>query len=66
MPGVSKCLTRAVPLHSKQPPAIVGRFVTSVGTVFADKLAAFPVESAAPAADGAERREPRSLAASSG
>ena len=55
-----------IPLHSKQPPATIGRFVTSVGTVFADKLAAFPVQSAAPAADGAERRERKSLAASSG
>jgi hypothetical protein len=39
-----------VPLRSKQPPATIARFVTSVGTVFANKLAAFPVQSAAPPA----------------
>src|ERR1017187_2581266 len=41
-----------VPLNSKQPPATVGRLVTSVGTVFANKLAAFPVQPPAPAGDG--------------
>jgi UDP-GlcNAc:undecaprenyl-phosphate GlcNAc-1-phosphate transferase len=29
-----------VPLHSKQPPATIGRFATAVGTVFADRLGA--------------------------
>jgi hypothetical protein len=48
-----------VPLHSKQPPATIGRLVTSVGTVFANRLAALPP-------DGAERRKLESLAASSG
>jgi hypothetical protein len=37
-----------VPMNSAQPPATIGRLVTSVGTVFADKLAAFPVEPANP------------------
>jgi UDP-GlcNAc:undecaprenyl-phosphate GlcNAc-1-phosphate transferase len=55
-----------IPLHSKQPPATISRFVTSVGTVFADKLAAFPVQSAAPAVDGAEHQKPKSLTAISG
>ena len=35
-----------VPLRSAQPPATIGRLVTTVGTVFADKLAAFPVPTA--------------------
>jgi hypothetical protein len=55
-----------IPLHSKQPPASIARFVTSVGTVFANKLAAFPVQFPAPAVDGAEHQKPKSLAASSG
>jgi len=48
-----------VPLQAKQPPATVGRLVTSVGTVFADKLAALPVRPTAPS-------NTRSLAASAG
>ena len=32
-----------VPLNSAQPPATISRLVTSVGTVFANKLAALPV-----------------------
>jgi len=42
-----------VPLYSAQPQATIGRLVTTVGTVFADKLAVFPVHSAAPSTDGA-------------
>lgn len=42
-----------VPLNSTQPPATVSRLVTTVGTVFANKLAGFPVQPAAPpSADG--------------
>lgn len=37
-----------VPLNSPQPPATISRLVTSVGTVFADKLAALEVHLAAP------------------
>lgn len=33
-----------IPLHSEQPPQTIGRLVTTLGTVFADKLAAFPVD----------------------
>ena len=43
-----------VPLRAKQPPAIIGRFVTSVGTVFADKLAGLPVKSLAASVGGRE------------
>jgi UDP-GlcNAc:undecaprenyl-phosphate GlcNAc-1-phosphate transferase len=45
----------SVPLNAKQPPATIGRLVTSVGGVFADKLSAFPAHAAA-----------KSLAASAG
>jgi len=38
-----------VPLNSKQPPATIARFATSVGTVFANKLAGLPVQSPPPA-----------------
>jgi len=55
-----------IPLHSKQPPATIGRFVTSVGTVFADKLAAFPVQSAETARGGGEYQKGKFRAASSG
>ena len=54
-----------IPLHSKQPPATIGRFVAAVGTVFADRLAALPVEGAA-GASGGEDQKGKSLAASSG
>jgi hypothetical protein len=37
-----------VPLHSVQPPVIIGRLVTALGTVFADKLAAVTVHPPAP------------------
>src|ERR1019366_2819356 len=53
-----------VPLNSKQPPATVGRLVTSVGTVFANKLAAFPVQPTASAGDGTTNQEIKSLATS--
>jgi UDP-GlcNAc:undecaprenyl-phosphate GlcNAc-1-phosphate transferase len=39
-----------VPLNSAQPPATIGRLVTSVGTIFANKLAAIPVDEAAKSA----------------
>jgi UDP-GlcNAc:undecaprenyl-phosphate GlcNAc-1-phosphate transferase len=39
-----------VPLHSKQPPATVSRFVTSIGSVFATKLAEFTPKSLAASA----------------
>jgi hypothetical protein len=45
-----------IPLHSKQAPASIARFVISVGTIFADKIAALPV---------AGQQKPKSLAAAS-
>ena len=48
-----------VPMNSAQPPATISRLVTSVGTVFADKLAAFPV-------DGNTNQELKLLATPSG
>ena len=53
-----------VPLHSAQPPATIGWLVTSVGTVFANKLAAFPVQPTASAGDGTTNQEIKSLATS--
>ena len=53
-----------VPLHSAQPPATIGWLVTSVGTVFANKLAAFPVQPTASAGDGTTNQEFKSLATS--
>ena len=38
-----------IPLHSKQPLATISRFATSVGTVFANRLGALPVQSPPPA-----------------
>jgi UDP-GlcNAc:undecaprenyl-phosphate GlcNAc-1-phosphate transferase len=55
-----------IPLHSRQAPAAIARFVTSVGTVFADKLAAFPVQSAETARGGGEYQKGKFRAASSG
>jgi UDP-GlcNAc:undecaprenyl-phosphate GlcNAc-1-phosphate transferase len=55
-----------IPLHSKQPPTAIARFVTSVGTVFANKLATLPVQSAVTASGGAEYQKGKSRAASSG
>jgi UDP-GlcNAc:undecaprenyl-phosphate/decaprenyl-phosphate GlcNAc-1-phosphate transferase len=53
-----------VPLHSAQPPVTIGLLVSSVGTVFADKLAALLVESTVPVADGATDQTISSLATS--
>jgi len=39
-----------IPLHAA-PPTTIGRLVTSVGTVFANRLAAFPCSPLVPAAD---------------
>jgi UDP-GlcNAc:undecaprenyl-phosphate GlcNAc-1-phosphate transferase len=52
-----------VPMNAALPPATIGRLVTSVGTVFVDKLAAFAVHPSAASADSALRQRIPSLVA---
>jgi UDP-GlcNAc:undecaprenyl-phosphate GlcNAc-1-phosphate transferase len=54
----------SVPLHGSQPPAAIGRLVTVVGTVFANKLVEFSGHSVTPPLlDGTEHQILKSLAA---
>ena len=52
-----------VPMNAALPPATIGRLVTSVGTVFVDKLAAFAVHPSAASADSALHQRIPSLVA---
>src|SRR6476660_6695066 len=54
-----------VPLHSEQPPHTIGRLVTTLGTVFANKLAEFPVRATSPSAEEAINLQLNALAAAS-
>jgi hypothetical protein len=50
-------------MNAALPPATIGRLVTSVGTVFVDKLAAFAVHPSAASADSALHQRIPSLVA---
>jgi UDP-GlcNAc:undecaprenyl-phosphate GlcNAc-1-phosphate transferase len=54
-----------VPLHSEQPPQTIGRLVTTLGTVFANKLAEFPVCTTGPSDEEAINLQLNALAAAS-
>lgn len=54
-----------VPLHSEQPPQTIGRLVTTLGTVFADRLAEFPACPTGPSAEEAINLQLNALATAS-
>ena len=54
-----------VPLHSEQPPQTIGRLVTTLGTVFANKLTEFPIHPTGPSAEEAINLQLNALATAS-